>query len=600
LPAANKLVLSRPDIVFNTVAGGTLRDSAAIAVTATSGVALDDLRAVVRYEQGKPAGWLAVDLDHATLPATLSVRASSATMPAGEYTAIVELAAPGAAPESLSVTARAVSGPSIGLNAARICFTTTLGDTTHRDDVRVTSIDGSVISGLTRTIQHDAGQPTGWLSAEFDADVTPTRLRLLGQPAQLPVGTYTATVFVASPNAGNSPVPIRVTMTISPDPTRFLLIKMVTVGSGTPGNGRISAPGIDCLLIDGVQSGDCHERYAVGSTVHVTAIPATGNFFYEGQFGAAAGRSEFDVVLTENREIVAGFGPAPSTLHVVIRREGNYVGKARTYGTYGIQCDMPEYPPGYNQCDATYAGGTGVIALFSDADYGEQLLRWEGCTQTNAGCVAEATQPGSIITVTAVFGPRPSQRTIQVEAKGPGAVLSDDMFINTRSCPASYPQPCASSGHYYELGTLFLRLNAVPDGDAIFLRWSGCPSPAGTSCDVPVTEDLSVVAEFASNPPSPTQRSLQVRMNGSFGTVSSDDGYINCLSLCRHNYELGTVVRLTARPYTPYFSFVRWVGCPSAAGAACEVPITESSEVVAEFVAVDQPPALKSGMSRSN
>jgi hypothetical protein len=33
LPAANKLVLSRPDIVFNTVAGGTLRDSAAIAVT---------------------------------------------------------------------------------------------------------------------------------------------------------------------------------------------------------------------------------------------------------------------------------------------------------------------------------------------------------------------------------------------------------------------------------------------------------------------------------------------------------------------------------------------------------------------------------------
>ncbi|MBP2646994.1 MAG: hypothetical protein H6Q77_618, partial [Gemmatimonadetes bacterium] len=370
-PGSAKLTLSRPDVVFNAVAGATRLDSAAVSITATSANAVTELRAITRYADGQPNGWLTAALDHSTLPATLTLSARTTPLQPGEYAATVELKAPGAAAESVTVTTRVMSGPSIGLNAARICFTTTLGDTTHRDDVRVTSVDGSVISGLTRTIQHDAGQPTGWLSAEFDADVTPTRLRLLGQPAQLPVGSYTATVFVASPNAGNSPVPIRVTMTISPDPTRFLLIKMVTVGSGTPGNGRISAPGIDCLLIDGIQSGDCHERYAVGSTVHVTAIPATGNFFYEGQFATAAGRSEFDVVLTENREIVAGFGPAPSTLHVVIRREGNFVGKARTYGRNVIQCDMPEYPPGYNECSATYAGGTGAIALFSDADYGE-------------------------------------------------------------------------------------------------------------------------------------------------------------------------------------------------------------------------------------
>ncbi len=173
-------------------------------------------------------------------------------MPAGDYIATVELKATGAAAESVTVTRRVVAGAAIGLNASKICFTTTLGDTTHRDDVRVTSIDGSVIDGLTATIVYDAGQPTGWLSDSFNVTTAPARLWLKGAPGTLPAGTYTATVLVASPKAGNSPVPIRVTMTINQ-------------GAGT--------------------------------------------------------------------------------LHVVIRREGNYVGKAKVYGPDGLQCFELGYPP---------------------------------------------------------------------------------------------------------------------------------------------------------------------------------------------------------------------------------------------------------------
>ncbi len=509
-PAGAKLTLSRPDVVFNSVAAPMRRDSTAVAITGATGNAVTELRATTRFAAGQPAGWLTAALDHSTLPATLTLTTGQTPLPPGEYTATVELKAIGAAAESVTVTRRVVAGAAIGLNASKICFTTTLGDTAHRDDVLVTSIDGSVIDGLTATIVYDAGQPTGWLSDSFNVTAAPARLWLKGSPGSLPSGTYTATVQVASPKAGNSPVPIRVTMTIK-----------------------------------------------------------------EGA----------------------------STVHVAIRREGNFVGKARIHGfeplgSSDIQCDMPEYPPGYNVCNATFTGGTGAIALFPDADYGEQLLRWEGCTDTSAGCVVEVTHPGSHITVTGVFGPKLSQRTLKVERKGPGTVLSDDRGIETNSCPATDPQPCASSGHYYELGTL-VTLNAIPDGDATFVGWSGCPSPAGSSCDVSMTEDRSVVAQFASSPRSPTQRSLEVSMSGAYGTVSSGDGDINCLSTCRHDYELGTVVRLTAEPYT-YGRFVQWVGCPTATGNVCEVLITESLEVVAEFVAIEPPSTLVSGKARSN
>jgi hypothetical protein len=216
VPGSSKLTLSRPDIVFNAMTGATSIDTAAVSVEATAGSVVTDLHAVTTYTTGQPDGWLTAELDRATLPAKLTLRARTTPLQAGEYTAIVRLRAPGAAVESLTVTTRVVTGANIGLNAAKICFTTSFGDATpRRDDVRVTSVDGSVIDGLSAAIVYDAGQPTGWLETSFDVTTAPARLWLRGTPGTLPVGTYSATVQVSSAKAGNSPVPIRVTLTVN-------------------------------------------------------------------------------------------------------------------------------------------------------------------------------------------------------------------------------------------------------------------------------------------------------------------------------------------------------------------------------------------------
>lgn len=210
------LTLSRPDIVFNLVAGAGADDTAAISVTGSMD-ALAGLSVETHYAAAGEAAWLAVELDRSAKPITLRVRTRARSLQAGTHAATVRLTAPNTAPDSLTITARVMTGTAIGLNAARICFTTKFNDgSLPRDDVRVTSVDGSPIDGLTAAIEYDAGQPGGWLATSFDGTSAPTRLRLRGTPGALPVGTYNATVLVAAAGAGNSPVPIRVTLTVNP------------------------------------------------------------------------------------------------------------------------------------------------------------------------------------------------------------------------------------------------------------------------------------------------------------------------------------------------------------------------------------------------
>ena len=178
-PGSVRLTLSRIDVVFNAMAGAALRDSAEVAVTAQSGATVSGLRATVDYGRGMPADWLAIELDHATLPARLSLRANSPSPAPGEYTATVRLAAPGAMPESLSVTAHVTTGPGIGLNATKICFTKTFsGPLARPDDVRITSLDGSAIDGLSATVIYDPGTSFDWLRPRLTATSAPARLWL--------------------------------------------------------------------------------------------------------------------------------------------------------------------------------------------------------------------------------------------------------------------------------------------------------------------------------------------------------------------------------------------------------------------------------------
>ncbi len=200
---------------------------------------------------------------------------------------------------------------------------------------------------------------------------------------------------------------------------------------------------------------------------------------------------------------------------------------------------------------------------------------------------------GGDVTITAVFGPKPDQRTLKLQVTGPGSIWSADV-----QCSNFYN--CANGGHYYPLGDI-VRLDPLPDLGAKLVRWTGCPAPSDTACFLTMTEDRVVGAEFVIDAGA---RTLEVGVredcgprcvSSGAGSVSSADGGIRDCDAesepCRHSYPLGTVVHLTAtlRPGT---TFLGWTDCPSPSGTTCDVPMTEARTVVAAFhFEIPPPPA---------
>ena len=68
----------------------------------------------------------------------------------------------------------------------------------------------------TSSCQNGVGCMSDWLLVSLDAAQTPANLQLKVYNTSLPAGTYTATVFVTTNGAQNAPLPISVTLTLTP------------------------------------------------------------------------------------------------------------------------------------------------------------------------------------------------------------------------------------------------------------------------------------------------------------------------------------------------------------------------------------------------
>jgi len=87
-------------------------------------------------------------------------------------------------------------------------------------------------------------------------------------------------------------------------------------------------------------------------------------------------------------------------------------------------------------------------------------------------------------------------------------------------------------------------------------------------------DDTILLATF------PFQYPLTVTPSGS-GTVTSNDGYINCGSTCNHTYSSGTSVTLNASPASGW-SFSGWSGACNG-GGSCTVAMSTAQAVSATF-----------------
>jgi hypothetical protein len=221
---AGAIELSPANIVFAAAAKSTDPEPQIVMVTDTGGGVLTGVTAAVTYASG--SGWLTASLDVPSTPATLTLDASTATLPAGDYSATVRVSASGAEPKTITVSLSVVKMAEIGLSPTALEFAFGDVDSAANPEpqkVAISNVGIGSMTGVTATIAYQTGVSgaTGWLNTSLSGDSLMLQANRAGfqLTGNIICAAYTcryhATVSIASPDARNSPQTVAVTLAVT-------------------------------------------------------------------------------------------------------------------------------------------------------------------------------------------------------------------------------------------------------------------------------------------------------------------------------------------------------------------------------------------------
>ncbi|HBY85292.1 MAG TPA: hypothetical protein DEO86_05395 [Colwellia sp.] len=128
-----------------------------------------------------------------------------------------------------------------------------------------------------------------------------------------------------------------------------------------------------------------------------------------------------------------------------------------------------------------------------------------------------------------------------------------------------------------------IEINAKPIINARFIGWSGACT--GTSrCEITLDNDKVLNAQFSVILPELT---LTVKTNEG-GSISFDNGLLECTNSCEYNVAQGEQVILTPKPMKDHV-FIGWVGACTG-NSPCEITINSDTNVRADFVKANLSP----------
>ncbi|CAK0775093.1 conserved exported hypothetical protein [Gammaproteobacteria bacterium] len=294
----------------------------------------------------------------------------------------------------------------------------------------------------------------------------------------------------------------------------------LTVNRTGTGSGVVTSTpaGIDC-------GSDCTEDYAGGTSVTLTATPATGSTFAGWNGGGCSGSGVCILTMNAATTVTATFNPAMYSLNVV--KSGNGTVSSTPAG---INCGT--------DCSENYAPGTSVT-LKATPGAGSIFTKWSGaCTGTSTSCVVAMNADK---TTTANFLARPAATVITGAVAGNAQVT---LTWTAMAGAASYKvfQGTTAGGESTTpvktgvTGTSVV-ITGLTNGKKYFFKMAAV-NAAGTSAlsnEVGVTPRVSsrqadfVVTSIVPIPASPP-------VNGSFGvdvtiknqgTVIGEGGYLD-------------------------------------------------------------------------
>jgi hypothetical protein len=251
----------------------------------------------------------------------------------------------------------------------------------------------------------------------------------------------------------------------------------VTVSKSGTGTGSVSSSpsGINC-------GSTCSKVFSGGTTVTLTATPASSHSFAGWTGGGCSGKGSCIVKVNAHCKVTATFSPPPppNNYNIVVLKSGTGTGYVSSSPS-GIDCG--------STCSSTYTRGTRVI-LAATPDSGYTFVGWSG-----RDCSGKGTCVSSIFantTVTATFSTPAAKGLVKLRVikagTGMGVLLSSPAGINCgSSCEAEYEE------------STVVTLTENTTGDHTFVGWSGAGCSGTGTCVVTMNADTTITANFLSS-----------------------------------------------------------------------------------------------------
>jgi acid phosphatase type 7 len=191
-----------------------------VAISSDGQAPATGLNASIAYGSG--SGWLSVSLSDTAAPATMTLASDIAGLAAGTYHATVTIVANDVenSPLTVPVTFEVAPPPPvrIALTPATVTFSSTVGSSSPAPQTVAVTAEGiGVLTGMHALVNYGSGA-AGWLRATLSDSTAPATLTLTANNAGLNAASYTATVTIVSPVAGNSPRDLPVSFQMAPQP----------------------------------------------------------------------------------------------------------------------------------------------------------------------------------------------------------------------------------------------------------------------------------------------------------------------------------------------------------------------------------------------
>ena len=314
-------------------------------------------------------------------------------------------------------------------------------------------------------------------------------------------------------------------------------LSVVTRGDGL--GAVVTAPGgINC-------GATCSQTFLLGSSVTVSATPATGSVFV-GWTKGCSGTGGCVISMNDDRTVGAEFR---RLFDLNVNKAGTGVGTV-TSTPAGINCGT--------DCAETLVSGD-TITLTALPVLGSTFAGWSGGGCFGVGnCTVTMDGPK---TVTASF--TLNSYLVSVAKSGSGTVTSSPEGIN---CGLDCSQ-------LYTHGTPVTLTRSAPLAGWTF-AWGGDCSGSGATCSLTMTGNRNVTATYTQ-----TTRSLSVSVSGS-GSVTGPG--VSCPGDCSETYAYNTPVTLTRSAPLAGWTFA-WGGDCSGSGATCSLTMTGNRNVTATY-----------------